>query len=328
MLSIEESYSAIRSTAAVIDRPSRVVVSLAGPTRMEAVRQLLAKSTEFVNANTCVDSLLLSEAGEVIGSATAIIRDEEVLVVVDADQEWFELLTTLAAEHEVTVTLNPDRKALNVEGPLSWQVVEGLTGATPVEDVLLRECVTGTLDGREVLVARSGSTAEFGYLVVADADPTATLTAAAQGLGGGLVDLRVLTRVHVETNSPVLPDQVEGCTLLEAGLGWLASLDRDDSFIGDIVTSLSAPQRRLVAAYLDGDCPEAGTPVRDGDTVVGRVQVAAPTAGQAEGLALLLLDNPYGVPGLELSVGDRTARTVSRPTIAPVSWSSVIGARS
>lgn len=327
MLSIEESYSAIRGAAAVIDRPSRVVVSLAGSSRMEAVRQLLAKSTEFVNANTCVDSLLLNEAGEVIGTATAIIRDDEVLLVVDGDQEWFELLTTRAAEHDVTVTRDPQRKAVNVEGPLSWQVVEGLTGATSIADVLLRECVTGTLNGREVLVARSGSTAEYGYLVVADADPTPTLTAAAQGLGGGLVDLGILTRVHVETNSPVLPEQVAGCTLLEAGLGWLVSLDRDDSFVGDTVTSQSAPDRRVVAAYLDGDSPDAGTPVRDGEIVVGRVQVAAPTAGQAEGLALLLLDDPYGVPGLKLAVGDRTARTVARPTIHPVSWSSVIGTR-
>ncbi len=326
MLSIAESYDAIRNQAAVIERPGAAVIRVTGPDRAAVVGRLLARATEFVAVDSCVDSLLLGPDGQVKGLATALIGTETIWLVSDAEADWIDLLSDAAEGLEAVAEVAPELRALHVEGPRSWQVAGDYTGDTPIEDLLLGELVTTRADGEQILVARSGSTAEFGYLLVLpEGGLRDEVVAAAERLGGGLIDPEVLPLVHIETNHPVLPQQTRDCTVLEAGLGWFISFDRSDGFIGDQVCQLPAPHRRVVAAQLDGEPPSLDAEVRDGDVVVGRVQVVAPRADRPQSLVLLLLEDPYGVPGLDLTVDGRPAHTLSRPVIRPRSWTMSIG---
>lgn len=326
MLSIEDSYDAIRSTVGVIDVPGRTVIAISGPGRSEAVRRLLAVSTEFAAIDTCTDSLLLDESGRVAGFATALIGAGTTHLVVDAEPAWAEVLERTVAGLDTTAVSDPDLHALHIEGPRSWEVVGEYTVGTPVEDILLGETLSGRCGDEPVLIARTGSTAEYGYLVLfSGPEVRDRLEADARKLGGGLIDPGVLARIHAETNFPVLPQQIEDATVLETGIAWFASLDRDDEFVGDAIREVPAPHRRIVAARLDGEPPQLHAEVRDAGSTIGRVQVVAPRAGRPDSLVLLLLDDPFGVPGLDLEIEGRTARTLARPAISPRSWSEIIG---
>lgn len=318
-------YDALRSTAGVYRRGT-AVVRIDGVDRSRLATRLLAKSIEFAPVDSCVDSLLLDEQGAPLGIAVALLRDEAIVLVVEADDAWHELAERTAAGLDAQL-VRDERVCVAVEGPRSWEVVEPLVTDRGIADVLLGEVLVGELDGAEVLLARTGTTAEFGYLVIGDESIADRLAAAAEELGGGAVAPEVLGRVRVETNYPVLPQQLDGANVLEAGLGWFATLGREDEFVGSAITATPAPERRTVAAELDGDCPAVGAEVRDGERVIGRVLVATERAGRGTGLALLLLDDPYGVPGLELDVDGVAARTLARPTIAPASWDAQIGVR-
>lgn len=325
MLPIDESYDAIRTTVGVIDVPGRSVIAITGPDRSEAVRRLLAVSTEFAAIDTCTDSLLLDESGRVVGFATALIGAEAAHLVVDAEPGWAEVLERAVTGLDATAARRPDLHALHVEGPRSWEVVAHYTGATAIEDVLLGETLRGRCGDEPVLIARTGSTAEFGYLMVFGSGVRDRIEADAREAGGGLIDPGVLPRIHVETNFPVLPQQVQDATVLEAGIAWFATLDRQDDFVGDVIRDVPAPHRRVVAARLDGEPPALHAEVRDAGTCVGRVQVVAPRAGRPDSVVLLLLDDPFGVPGLDLEIEGRTVRTLARPAISPRSWSEIIG---
>ena len=325
MLELSTSYDALRQTAGVYRRGT-ATVRIHGTDRVALATRLLAKSIEFAPIDSCVDSLLLDEHGAPLGLALALLRDDAIVLITEADDAWFALAQREASAFDVTIEQVAE-VCVAVEGPLSWQVVEPIVTDRGIADVLLGEVLEAELAGESVLVARTGTTAEFGYVVVGSESILAPLIAAAAAAGGGEIDPAVLDRVRVETNYPVLPQQLADVTVLEAGLGWFATLGREDEFVGAAIAELAAPERRAIAAEFDGDSPAAGTEVRDGERVIGRVLVATERAGRDTGLALLLVDDPFGVPGLELDVDGAPARTLARPTIAPASWDAQIGVR-
>lgn len=327
MLDQESSYLAIRRSAGVYRRGD-AVLCVKGAQRQAYVLWLLAKSIQFVGIDACADSVLLDADGHVVGVAVAILREDRIYVLVEASPAWHQAAGDAAKNFDVSVETMAN-SAVQVEGPLSWAVVQDALVENSIEDVLLGECVDAAFDGQSACLARVGTSAEYGYLVVSDAvDVFDHLVARAQAVGGGEIDPTVLPRVRVEANYPAMPHQTVDCSLFESGLAWLATVTRADAYAGSGRLDFSAPTRRTVAAYFAGsDCPEVGTPVTDDGVVVGHVLVSTPRVGQPDGLGLLLLDDPFGVPGLELEAGGATASTVSRPTLTPRSWSQQIGSR-
>ena len=327
MLNQVSSYSAVRNSVGVYRRGD-TVMCVRGAQRQAYVLWLLAKSIEFVGIDACADSVLLEADGKVVGVAVAILREDCIYLVVEASAQWREVAAGAAERFDVTVETIADN-AVQVEGPLAWMAVQDVLSVDGIEDILLGECVDASFDGQSVCLARVGTSAEYGYLVVSDSvDVFDDLVAQAETVGGGEIDPTVLVRLRVETNYPALPFQAADCSLFESGLAWLATVTRTDEYLGSGGLELVAPTRRTVAAYFAGsDCPAVGTSVTDNGTVVGHVLVSTPRVGQPDGLGLLLLDDPFGVPGLELEAGGATASTVSRPTLTPRSWSQQIGSR-
>ncbi|MDR1213414.1 MAG: hypothetical protein LBK54_04910 [Propionibacteriaceae bacterium] len=326
MLDLNASYEAIRGTAGVYRRGD-AVLKVTGPQRLEYVQFLLAKSVEFVNIDTCVDSVLLDDRAHPVGLAVALIGADQIDLVVEAGQAWFDQAGDLRRSYDVAVD-ESGALAVQVEGPSSWKVAAELVTDRDISDVLLSECLDAELDGQTVRLARTGATAEYGYLVIAES-PVALerLAQGATAIGGGLIDPAVLRRVRAEVNFPVLPDQLQGVSLFECGLPWLATITREDPFLGSAALEMAPPARRTVAAIFPAaDCPAAGSPVLVDGSEVGLLTVWTPRANQSDGLGLLLLDDPFGVPGLTVEAAGVSGHTVSRPVIAPLSWSQGIGA--
>lgn len=317
------SYQALRNTAAAYRRGD-AILRITGTDRRTLGMRLLARSIEYAAVNTAVDSLLLDDDGSAIGTALAIQRDTDIVMMVDAPRTWIDIVRREARTLDVELNIE-NQIALAVEGPLSWKAAQAVLEDRPVEDVLLGDAVTCQIGGAEVVVARAGTIAEYGYVMIGDEGRIRDAVSPVLAELGDEADPQALRRARIESNYPVLPEQVRGADVLEAGIGWCMTLSREDGFIGSRVRDLPDPSRRVVAAYFDGACPEEGTSVLDTGERVGVVLVPAADCGQ-KSLALLLLDNPYGVPGLELESGTGTCRTVSRPTIAPVSWAQAIGA--
>jgi aminomethyltransferase len=332
MLTTEESYAAIRSTAAVYNRGGEVL-RLTGTHRTDLLSWLLAKQTEFAEPGTVIESLILGEAGNVEGSALVVLDDESAIVIADSPTQLLPVALAAIESQGFEGTFAEDAEdaaaVLAVEGPLSWQVAEEVTDE-PISEILLNEWRHGEVNGARCVLVRIGTTAEYGYLVITSAAAGAasfeTLADSARELGGGSIDKAVLRRAQAEVNHPVLPSQAEGLNIFEAGIQWMATPNRDDDYRGKDGVRLEAPARKIVAAICDGaDFPEPGTTVTDEGTAVGRVQTATARAGQECGFGLLLLDVPYCVPGLTLSAGGSTLSTVARPAVDPQSWTQQIG---
>ncbi|WP_420180239.1 aminomethyl transferase family protein [Paenarthrobacter sp. TA1.8] len=325
-------YEAIRSTAAVYPT-GELVLEIAGEQREELVSFLLAKRTEFAQPGSVVESLVLREDASVAGHVAAYIEEERVLLI--AEQPIDVDITTIAKQRgleSVRVTdLSASTAVVAVEGPVAWKVVQDFADEE-IAGVLLGESCTATLPVSEqpATIIRTGTTAEYGYLILApDTDRDALLkfiSTIATELGGQRVGPEALQRAQAEVSHPLYPEQFSGLTVREAAALWMLSADRDDDFLGSDQLEKEKAARSLVAVTATtSSIPAAGTSITAGETEIGRIHHTLPSAGQPQGFALALLDAPFNVPGLELQAGGVTLTTISRPSVDPVSWTEPIG---
>lgn len=326
-MSTSSEYFSLRRSAGVYARGT-TICSISGAGRESLLAHLVARPTEFAQAGTVVDSLVLDEKGRATDFVLVIVDEDRALLLSEcgntAGDEPRAAALALGVD-DVTIDDLTGWGAVAVEGPRAWEVVRDLL-TEDIASLLLNEWQSVDVPGASVaLLARTGTTAEYGYLVVADLLPDAlveTLRPSLEGVGGVLVGSEALLRARIEVNHPVVPDQFDGITTLEAGAGWAAGLGRSDSFRG--ADHAVPPRRRLVAVRSTRPLGR-GESVDAGGLPVGRIHLSAADIDGQTSYALALIDAPFDVPGLELSVGGDPVRTVSRPTVQPVSWTEPIG---
>ena len=333
MLDTTAGYHALRNTAGAYRRGTSVL-SVTGPDRTAFVSHLCAKRTEFAQPGTVTESIALSDDGTVESLILVVVEDERILLVsdqvvtIDAAAIAHELELPQVDVADVTAGFT----AASVEGPQSWRAIQQLID-DDISSVLLNELRSISVPGTTApaLLARVGTTAEYGYLILVEApshetDALDLAVRLAGEAGGGEVDHHALHRAQAEVSHPLVPAQFDGLSLAEAGALWTLSADRDDDFRGRSVLVAARPDRRIVAVTAPGaDAPDVGAPVFAGETQVGRIQVSLARAGLPDGFALAVLDTPFHVPGLTLTSHGVELLTVSRPAVDLVSWAEPIG---
>ncbi|MDR1512589.1 MAG: hypothetical protein LBS56_03760 [Propionibacteriaceae bacterium] len=329
------AYNAIRHATAVYARGARFV-EVSGLQRAELLSWALAKSTEYAQPGTSIDTLALGDDGSPVDLVLAVFDEDRTILVSDVTDGVLDQLPALAEERgltDVAVTPLEGWCAVAVEGPSCWTIVEDLVEDDLASMTLMERRPAKSPLGAPGILGRIGTTAEFGYLWLGEAPLEETLQsfvdrAEARDPASGLITPAALQRAQLEVNNPVFPDMFEGLTLREAGLEWLAGAGRDDEFRGQPDDVDTPRERGLVAVHAYGhEIPAKGTPVEAGGVKVGEIFVAAPQVGQPDGFALALLDVPFDVPSLDLEAGGVPLKTVSRPAVDPQSWTETIGSR-
>jgi hypothetical protein len=284
---------------------------------LEFAQALLEADLSTATADQCVESVVVNDIGEPLGGAVALIGDTHIDLLVEAPAQWFEAMAGTSAQYDVTLDEH-GATAIQIEGPRSWTVVADLDNYD-IRQLGVGECVPAEVDGIPVVLARTGTTGEHGYLIfMPDEAGLATLVAMAEKVGGGLIDTVVLPRVWIESGAP-------GAAWRRGGsVGW-----------GQMSASGPAPQspapvtRRCVPVlFKDADCPPVGALASVDGNVIGQVVVQAPLAGQADGLGMAMLDDRYTHPGIDIQVGSVEGRVVAQPLINLLSDIEEIGAAS
>jgi aminomethyltransferase len=326
------AYEAIRRTAGAYRRATRFA-AVTGVQRGDLLSYALAKSTEYAQPDTAVESLALDADGRPVDFVMALFEEDRVILLSEAESGLIDQLPALAEElglDAVAVAELPGWTAVGVEGPKSWAVVADLI-EDDVAGLTLNQVRPSVLpDGLgSGGLARVGMTAEYGYLWLGEADGDQVLdlfAGRAAAVGGAVTTPAALRRAAMEVNQPLFPEMYEGLSLREAGAEWVAGAGRDDDFRGRPAEDSGPRSRGLVAVTAEAaDLPPVGTAVEAGGQPVGTVFLAADRCGQPDGFGLALLDVPFDVPGLALTAAGAALRTVARPAVDPRSWAEAIG---
>jgi aminomethyltransferase len=288
-------------------------VEIIGPDAFTFTNMLVARDLAKCEVGQCKYVFVTAPDGGIINDPVLLRLGENHFWLSLADSDVLLWAQGVAHNSGMDVTIRePDVGPVQIQGPKSKDVMVDLFG----DDVLdlpyyfLRRY---QLQGMEVLVSRTGYTAELGYeIYLFDATQHGEqLWDAVLEAGGshGLtpLGLEALDMLRIEAGlifaGYEFDDQVDP---FEAGIGFTVKLDSEDDFVGKeaLIERSAHPQRKLVGLELEGN-EIAG----HGDEVyVGRQRVGVVTSGTRsptlrKNIALCRMSVQYAEDGTGVEVG-------------------------
>ena len=215
---------------------------------------------------------------------------------------------------------------LALQGPHAQAILQPLTGLL-LEGVKFYHFAEGQVAGVDAIVSRTGYTGEDGFeIAIAPASAPAVWSALLEhGREKGLVPVGLGARdtLRLEARMCLYGNDIdETTTLVEAGLGWIVSLDDNKGdFSGRAALAAQkagGPPRRLVGFEVLGrGIARHGHPVQIGERVVGAVTSGTYAPFLKKNIGLCYLPAAKTAVGTEFDVDIRGQRVPARVVPTP-----------
>jgi aminomethyltransferase len=254
--------------------------------------------------------------------------EERYLIVVNAgnrakDWAWLQAQARPACE---LVDRSDEFALLALQGPAAATVLQGLT-ARDLSLVGFYKFTTGDVAGLPATIARTGYTGEDGFeVMVGDRHAVALWEALlSAGTAHGLVPAGLAARdtLRLEAKMCLYGNDIdETTTLIEAGLGWIVSLEaHKGDFIGrDVLARQKAdgPPRKLVGFEMRGrNIARHGYPVWVDGASVSTVTSGSPAPFLQKNIGLAYLPAAKSGVGTKIEIEVRGARVPAEVVRTP-----------
>jgi glycine cleavage system aminomethyltransferase T len=316
-------------------------IEISGPDAFEFTNLLVARDLNKCAVGQCKYVFLCLPDGGIINDPV-LLRVEENrfwLSLADSDVELWARGVAYNSGHDVTIK-ELDVGPVQVQGPKSKDVMVDLFGDSILEIpyYFLRPY---ELNGMNVLVSRTGYTAELGfeiYLYEASKNGVKLWDAVLEA--GKPHGLEVIGPCHIRRIEGGILALGPGCDMwydtnpYEVGMGydWMVDLEAGSDFIGkEALAKIKAegPKRKLVGveiggsglgSYNDGSMIDT-FPVHKGGGVVGRITSACWSPRLEKNIGYAMVPIEHAELGTELEVerpdGMVAAKVVEKPFIDP-----------
>lgn len=308
---IVEEHNAVRNACGVFDVSHMGEVNISGPDAEKFVNYIFTNDIAGAPEGKIFYGMMLNPNGGVVDDLLVYKRDENnfFLVInasnIDRDVAW---ITSHAEGYDVEIDHLSDRLGeLAIQGPASESVMEEVLGINckELEFYTFKE---SELDGKHILVSRTGYTGEDGFEVYADHDTIRTLWD--ELIESGRVEpcgLGCRDTLRFEVGLPLYGDELgDDISPVEACLSMFVKLDKPD-FIGkDVIAKQKAegaPRKLIGLEMADKAIPRHGYEVlNDADEVVGYVTTGYRGISVDKSIAAALVQTPYAVKDSELRI--------------------------
>jgi aminomethyltransferase len=253
---------------------------------------------------------------------------DRYLVVVNAaniDRDWAWLLSQSPSRCGVH-NLSDQFALLALQGPRAEAILQPLTPIA-LKHMAFYHFTEGEVHGHPAIVARTGYTGEDGFEIFVAPERSVDLWRRLIDAGteerllpaglGARDTLRLEARMMLYGN-----DMDETTTLIEAGLGWIVSLDEvKGDFNGRAVLAeqkaAGAPRRLVGFEVVGRGIGRHGYPVHLGHEVVGTVTSGSYAPFLQKSIGLCYLPASRAVVGTELDIEIRGKRVPARVVATP-----------
>lgn len=252
-------------------------------------------------------TLLLNEEGGILDDLIVYNTGCEYLIIANASNKEKDFAWLLAHKPEdVVLEDESDRTGLiAVQGPKALEIISELAGPDFVAPA--RFHLSGaSLDGINVLIARTGYTGEDGVEVIAHAEDIASIwrillsfpEVSPVGLGARDT-LRLEMGYHLYGN-----DMDETRNPIQAGLGWVVPKTKTDYIGADAIAKIreEGVSEKLVHLLLDKGIPRAGYPVLFEGRQVGVIASGSHSPSLKQGIATAYLPAELAKPGIKVQI--------------------------
>lgn len=274
---IVSEHLAVRRSAGLFDVSHMGEMFVTGPHALDFVQNLVTNDARRLEDGRAMYTVMCREDGGIVDDLIVYrFSDEEYMLVVNAanrDKDFDWMLQNNAAKAHVED--RSDQIALvAIQGPIAFSVVEEILG-TSLSDLKFyhfKQLPAGTFFGSRFAVAsHTGYTGEPGVEIFVDAEKTPgiwdALLEAGKDRGVLPAGLGARDTLRIEAGYCLYgSDITDETNPLEAGLGWITKLQKDD-FVGkDALTSIKekGTERKLVGFVMqERGIPRSGYPILD-----------------------------------------------------------------
>lgn len=322
-------HMAVRQQAGIFDVSHMGEFELRGPGALAFLQRVTCNNVAKLVDSQAQYSALPMPNGAPVDDVIVLRRSaERFLLVVNASniQKDFDWLSAQGPQGCELRNLSDDYALIALQGPQAQAILQRLTGLA-LPGLKYYHFAEGEVDGHSAIVSRTGYTGEDGFEIFIAPDRAEALwrSLLATGQGDGLIPaglgardtLRLEARMCLYGN-----DMDESTSLIEAGLGWIVSLDQaKGDFIGRSVLEpqkKSGPARKLVGFEMVGrGIARHGYPVHLAGEPSGSVTSGsfAPFLQKSIGLCYLPIDQ--AAVGTEFEVEIRGRRVPARVVPTP-----------
>jgi aminomethyltransferase len=308
---IVEEHNAVRNACGVFDVSHMGEVNISGPDAEKFVNYIFTNDITGAPDGKIFYGMMLNPNGGVVDDLLVYKRGENnfFLVInasnIDKDVEW---ITEHADGFNVEIDhLSEQLGELAIQGPTSESVMEEILGINckELEFYTFKE---SELDGKHILVSRTGYTGEDGFEVYADHETIRNLWD--ELMASGRVEpcgLGCRDTLRFEVGLPLYGDELsDSISPVEACLSMFVKLDKPD-FIGkDVIAKQKAegaPRKLIGLEMEDRAIPRHGYEVlNDKDEVIGYVTTGYRGISIDKSIAAALVETPYAVKDTELKI--------------------------
>ncbi len=315
--SISEEHMYVREKAGMFDVSHMGEFYVKGKEAEKFVDNIFTNDVLSMNENQVLYGMMCYPTGGVVDDLLVykINRESFIMIVnasnIDKDFEW----ATKNNSFDCTLTNESDKiSEIALQGPLAEKILNPLTDFE-LTNLSFFTFAYIKINGKDVLVSRTGYTGEDGFEIYGDHDVIVKIWD--ELLEAGKDDimpcgLGCRDTLRFEVALPLYGNELsKDITPIEAGLSFAVKLEAGD-FIGKdvlVAQKLNKTTRRIVGLkLLDKGIIRHGYKVYHGDTLVGEVTTGYKSPSTGETVAMAMIDRPYDKLRTELTVDVRGKR--------------------
>ncbi|HUI44295.1 MAG TPA: glycine cleavage system aminomethyltransferase GcvT [Terriglobia bacterium] len=305
---IVDEHLAVRNRAGLFDVSHMGEIEIRGPGALGLVQHVTSNDAARLKLNQVQYSALMYPSGCAVDDCLVHrFGDRHFFLCVNAantdkDFAWINQNNSFDAEVR---NVSADYTQLALQGPRAATILAKVT-ATDLASLKYYWFMRATCAGVPGLLARTGYTGEDGFEFYFAPPESERVWGALMEAGKpeGLIPVGLGARntLRLEASYPLYGHELdEDSTLLEAGLGWISKLDKDE-FLGRDVLRRQKEQgtrKRLIGLEMTGrDIARDGYPVWAGDEKIGAVTSGSPAPFLKKNIGMA-----YVPPGRAMEAG-------------------------
>ena len=322
-------HMGVRNAAGLFDVSHMGEFTLEGPGALAFLQRVTSNNVAKIEDGQAQYSALPMPNGAPVDDIVVFRRDRErYLVVVNAanrEKDWAWLTSQGPTDCALT-DRSDDYALLALQGPRAQEILQPLT-SLDLPAIRYYHFAEAAVAGYPATVSRTGYTGEDGFEIFVAPQQAESLwrglMEAGRGLGlvatglGARDTLRLEARLHLYGN-----DLDETTTLVEAGLGWIVSLDEaKGDFVGRTVLEqqkTGGAPRKLVGFEMVGrGIARHGYPVYLGDELAGSVTSGTYAPFLRKNIGLCYLPAARAAVGAPFQVEIRGHRVAAKVVPTP-----------
>jgi len=308
-------HQAVRTGAGLFDVSHMGEFEVTGPDRNAFLNRITCNDVSALEPGQAQYSALLTTQGTFLDDCLVYRFADRLMLVVNAANTAKDWAHVVAQKGSTNIRLRNISDAvglLALQGPRAEALLQPFT-PVPLTSIGYYHFVEGAVEGVDCFISRTGYTGEDGFELYCRAAGTVPLWQRLTGAGATPVGLGARDSLRLEVGFPLYGNDIDDTvTPLEAGLGWIAKLNKGAPFIG--LESLRRQKtqglsRRLVGFRLMGKAiPRHGYPVWQGGRAVDQVRSGAQSPSLGYPIGTTYLPSTACNPGTALEVEIRGER--------------------